>query len=160
MAEKVGCSGEQGTLLPCLQVICFEYLCHLFNAKRNMEHSCLASRWLPNIYVTCPVQGIEDGFALLEAFDYGPYPVVDKVLLIIDSIITWFRQSLGEDAFLPSPPREILNNGEMLPLDLIIGFNHDEGLEAIVDLLKDPDNDTNFAKVLIECLQTIPSLFR
>ena len=26
-------------------------------------------------------QGIEDGFALLEAFDYGPYPVVDKVLI-------------------------------------------------------------------------------
>ena len=26
------------------------------------------------------MQGIEDGFALLEAFDYGPYPVVDKVL--------------------------------------------------------------------------------
>ena len=46
---------------------------------RNMEHSCLASRWFPNIFVTCPVQGIEDGFALLEAFDYGPYPVVDKV---------------------------------------------------------------------------------
>ena len=113
-----------------------------------MEHSCLGSRWFPNIFVTCPVQGIEDGFALLEAFDYGPYPVVDKVLLIIDRITTWFRQSLGEDAFLPSPPREILNNGEMLPLDLIIGFNHDEGLEAIVDLLKDPDNDTNFAKVL------------
>ena len=125
-----------------------------------MEHSYLASMWFPNICVTCPVQGIEDGFALLEAFDYGPYPVVDKVLLIIDCIITWFRQSLGEDAFLPSPPREILNNGEMLPLDLIIGFNHDEGLEAIVDLLKDPDNDTNFAKVLIGCLQKIPSLFR
>ena len=37
----------------------------------------------------------------------------------------------------------------MLPLDLIIGFNNDEGLEAIVDLLMDPTNDTNFAKVFI-----------
>ena len=37
----------------------------------------------------------------------------------------------------------------MLPLDLIIGFNNDEGLEAIVDLLMDPTNDTNFAQVLI-----------
>ena len=35
----------------------------------------------------------------------------------------------------------------MLPLDLIIGFNNDEGLEAIVDLLMDPTNDTNFAEV-------------
>ena len=35
----------------------------------------------------------------------------------------------------------------MRPLDLIIGFNHDEGLEAIVELLKDPTNDTNFAQV-------------
>ena len=35
----------------------------------------------------------------------------------------------------------------MLPLDLIMGFNHDEGLEAIVELLKDPSNDTNFAEV-------------
>jgi len=96
LAEAVGCTGEPGTLLPCLQ-------------------------------------GIEDGFALLEAFDYGPYPVVDK--------------SLGEDAFLPLPPREILKNGQMLPLDLILGFNHDEGLEAIVDLLMDPTNDTNFAQV-------------
>ena len=37
----------------------------------------------------------------------------------------------------------------MLPLDLILGFNHDEGLEAIVDLLMDPTNDTNFAQVII-----------
>ena len=36
----------------------------------------------------------------------------------------------------------------MLPLDLIIGFNNDEGLEAILDLLMDPTNDTNFAQVL------------
>ena len=36
---------------------------------------------------------------------------------------------------------------QMLPLDLIIGFNNDEGLEAIVDLLMDPTNDTNFAQV-------------
>lgn len=34
-----------------------------------------------------------------------------------------------------------------MPLDLIIGFNKDEGLEAILDLLMDPNNDTNFAKV-------------
>ena len=38
----------------------------------------------------------------------------------------------------------------MLPLDLIIGFNNDEGLEAIVDLLMDPTNDTNFAQVFID----------
>ena len=60
------------------------------------------------------MQGIEDGFALLEAFDYGPYPVVDKVLTRETFVITiWFCQSLGEDAFLPSPPREILNNGQV-----------------------------------------------
>ena len=59
-------------------------------------------------------QGIEDGFALLEAFDYGPYPVVDKVTTRgTFAILMWFRQSLGEDAFLPSPPREILNNGQV-----------------------------------------------
>ena len=59
-------------------------------------------------------QGIEDGFALLEAFDYGPYPVVDKVLTRTTFVITiWFCQSLGEDAFLPLPPREILNNGQV-----------------------------------------------
>ena len=39
----------------------------------------------------------------------------------------------------------------MLPLDLILGFNHDEGLEAIVDLLMDPTNDTNFSQVVIIC---------
>ena len=38
----------------------------------------------------------------------------------------------------------------MLPLDLILGFNHDEGLEAIVALLMDPTNDTNFAQVFID----------
>ena len=59
-------------------------------------------------------QGIEDGFALLEAFDYGPYPVVDKVLTRTTFVITiWFCQSLGEDAFLPLSPREILNNGQV-----------------------------------------------
>ena len=57
LAEAVGCIGEPGTLLPCLQVT---------SSNHGGGHSSL--------------QGIEDGFALLEAFDYGPYPVVDKVL--------------------------------------------------------------------------------
>ena len=105
-------------------------------------------------------RGLKMGLPFLKLLTMVLIQLLTRFLLIIDRIITWFRQSLGEDAFLPLPPREILNNGEMLPLDLIIGFNHDEGLEAIVDLLKDPDNDTNFAKVLIECLQKIPSLFR
>ena len=34
------------------------------------------------------MQGIEDGFALLEAFDYGPYPVVDKVLQSKGTFVT------------------------------------------------------------------------
>ena len=46
----------------------------------------------------------------------------------------------------------------MLPLDLIIGFNNDEGLEAIVDLLMDPTNDTNFAQVLTNFIQGVFSL--
>ena len=34
------------------------------------------------------MQGIEDGFALLEAFEYGPYPVVDKVLQSKGTFVT------------------------------------------------------------------------
>ena len=34
------------------------------------------------------VQGIEDSFALLDAFDYGSYPVVDKVLTRETFVIT------------------------------------------------------------------------
>ena len=64
LAEAVGCSGEPGTLLPCLQVNC-----------NHIRH--------PN------AQGIEDGFALLEAFDYGPYPVVDKVLQFKSIVIVF-----------------------------------------------------------------------
>ena len=89
LAEAVGCTGEPGTLLPCLQVTC-----------NHVGHTT--------------VQGIEDGFALLEAFDYGPYPVVDKVTTRTTfAVLIWFCQSLGEDAFLPLPPREILNNGQV-----------------------------------------------
>jgi len=78
-------------------------------------------------------QEIEDGFDILDATDYGPYPNIDK--------------DLGEDAFLPLPPREILESGQMQPLEMILGFNKDEGLHVIIDLLMDPTNDTNFRLV-------------
>ena len=37
----------------------------------------------------------------------------------------------------------------MQPLEMILGFNKDEGLHVIIDLLMDPTNDTNFRLVLI-----------
>ena len=74
------------------------------------------------------------------------------------------QKDLGDDAFLPSPPREILESGQvvqsnqtkpferlfpqMQPLEMILGFNKDEGLHVIIDLLMDPTNDTNFRLVL------------
>jgi len=79
------------------------------------------------------IQAIEDGFDILDATDYGPYPNIDK--------------DLGEDAFLPLSPREVLETGQMQPLEMILGFNKDEGLHVIIDLLMDPTNDTNFRQV-------------
>ena len=35
----------------------------------------------------------------------------------------------------------------MQPLEMILGFNKDEGLHVIIDLLMDPTNDTNFRMV-------------
>ena len=66
LAEAVGCIGKPGTLLPCLQVTC-NHGGDSSTCNHGGGHSS--------------VQGIEDGFALLEAFEYGPYPVVDKVSL-------------------------------------------------------------------------------
>ena len=77
------------------------------------------------------LQSIEDGYDILKANDYK------TIFANIDSI-------LGEESFLPNLPRDILKTGKMNAVDLIIGVNHDEGLEAIVDLLKDPGNDSNF----------------
>ena len=71
------------------------------------------------------------------------------------------QKDLGDDAFLPLPPREILESGQaswrnstksklllqMQPLEMILGFNKDEGLHVIIDLLMDPTNDTNFRMV-------------
>ena len=37
----------------------------------------------------------------------------------------------------------------MQPLDMILGFNKDEGLHVIIDLLMDPTNDTNFRLVIL-----------
>ena len=37
----------------------------------------------------------------------------------------------------------------MQPLEMILGFNKDEGLHVIIDLLMDPTNDTNFRLVLL-----------
>ena len=75
------------------------------------------------------------------------------------------QKDLGDDAFLPMLPREILESGQvgnptkpnslkdfspqMQPLEMILGFNKDEGLHVIIDLLMDPTNDTNFRLVLL-----------
>ena len=37
----------------------------------------------------------------------------------------------------------------MQPLEMILGFNKDEGLHVIIDLLMDPTNDTNFRLVVL-----------
>ena len=37
----------------------------------------------------------------------------------------------------------------MQPLEMILGFNKDEGLHVIIDLLMDPTNDTNFRLVML-----------
>ena len=37
----------------------------------------------------------------------------------------------------------------MQPLEMILGFNKDEGLHVIIDLLMDPTNDTNFRQVTL-----------
>ena len=37
----------------------------------------------------------------------------------------------------------------MQPLEMILGFNKDEGLHVIIDLLMDPTNDTNFRLVTL-----------
>ena len=127
VAEAAGCAGEPGTILACLQ-------------------------------------GIEDGFAILEASDYGPYANLDTVKTLVGTKrykedVDFGGQDLGDEAFLPLPPREALQSGQvapscitlpqMQPLDLILGFNKDEGLHVILDLLMDPDNDTNFALVTL-----------
>lgn len=80
------------------------------------------------------LQNIEDGFEILKADNYSStYANTDLVL--------------GEDSFLPSFPRDILESGTMNNVDLIIGVNKDEGLHVIFDILRDPLNDTNYAKV-------------
>ena len=37
----------------------------------------------------------------------------------------------------------------MQPIEMILGFNKDEGLHVIIDLLMDPTNDTNFRQVTL-----------
>ena len=98
------------------------------------------------------------------------------------------QKDLGEDAFLPLPPREILESGQvgllpkktlnqaryvnpkkfnsskvfspqMQPLEMILGFNKDEGLHVIIDLLMDPTNDTNFRLVMQACSFSFSDLF-
>ena len=45
--------------------------------------SILEASPVPNfasyVFLMKGLQGIEDGFIIQDAFDYGPYPVVDKV---------------------------------------------------------------------------------
>jgi para-nitrobenzyl esterase len=79
------------------------------------------------------LQALPDGLAILDADDYGPYANLDP--------------SLGPEAFLPETPRSLLQSGAGPPLDLVLGFNRDEGLHVIIDLLMQPDNDTNFELV-------------
>ena len=54
---------------------------------------------------------------------------------------------LGEGAFLPRFPREILQAGEMQRVEVMFGVTQDEGLLNVMDILVDPENDTNFATV-------------
>ena len=80
------------------------------------------------------LQNIEDPFDILNADDYGTsYANIDTIL--------------GAEAFLPDNPRRILESGAMNEVDLIIGANQDEGLEAIIPLLMDPGNDTLYAAI-------------
>jgi len=89
---------------------------------------------IENIKVMECLQNIDDGFEILKADNYGStYANTDEVL--------------GDESFLPDFPRNILESGEMNKVDLIIGVNKDEGLHVIIDLLMDPMNDTNYAKV-------------
>ena len=69
------------------------------------------------------IQAIEDGFDILDATDYGPYPNIDKVISSFftkrnhichaNANLAWIEQDLGEDAFLPLPPREVLETGQV-----------------------------------------------
>ena len=87
-----------------------------------------------NLKVMECLQAIDDGFEILKADNYGStYANIDEVL--------------GDDSFLPDFPRNILESGEMNNVDLILGVNQDEGLSVIIDILMDPLNDTNYAKV-------------
>ena len=72
----------------------------------------------PGTLLSC-MQEVEDGFDILDATDYGPYPNIDKVWQTKNQrpdknkIKTETSQKdLGDDAFLPMPPREILESGQ------------------------------------------------
>ena len=91
LAEALGCIGEPGKLLPCLQVTS----CNHFNDLCRGLKMALPF-WKP--LNTVPIQ-------LLTRFHSD-----NRRTLVI---VVWFCQSLGEDAFLPLPPREILNNGQV-----------------------------------------------
>ena len=72
----------------------------------------------PGTLLSC-MQEVEDGFDILDATDYGPYPNIDKVWQTKNQrpdknkIKTETSQKdLGDDAFLPLPPREILESGQ------------------------------------------------
>ena len=73
------------------------------------------------------IQAIEDGFDILDATDYGPYPNIDKVtssfftkrnhICHANANFAWIEQDLGEDAFLPLSPREVLETGQVCQYD-------------------------------------------
>ena len=125
------------------------------------------------------LQEIEDGFDILDATDYGPYPNIDKVSQTDLMYLLEQRLKSNENLtkrtsetmrFFHCHPVRSLNQArwviptkgsgsilqnqnstfspQMQPLEMILGFNKDEGLHVIIDLLMDPTNDTNFRLVI------------
>ena len=171
-------------------------------------HLILLCQGGPGTLLSC-LQEIEDGFDILDATDYGPYPNIDKVwFFALATQINWhqalrwskdwitkcksLKRTLETMHFFQVHPARSLNQArwvnpwiieslnpwilesfnpwilesghvvqsnqtklferlfpQMQPLEMILGFNKDEGLHVIIDLLMDPTNDTNFRLVLI-----------
>ena len=70
----------------------------------------------PGSKLAC-LQGIEDGFTILEASEYGPYANLDAVKKKGNKdYVDCDEQDLGDEAFLPISPREALESGQVSPL--------------------------------------------
>lgn len=80
----------------------------------------------PGSILAC-LQGIEDGFIILEASDYGPYANLDAVKKKGDKVdVDCDEQDLGDEAFLPISPREALESGQVSPSSFSLSsrFSH------------------------------------